>query len=1774
MKRQSALQLGTLAITLSAIGIAPNALAEGSINLNSSGGNRVFLEYRQNSQFASFGLAGSTPERVNVIRVYAESGETLNLASSANGVNDGDIIYRTPSGTSATCPRDTTPASGSDGYIANFSEELAGPGAGYNPCTVSVTETGVWEVIFRSPNHQATMANVMGGTEPQPSLSEPTPVAANAWTPQNNRDLDVTAWDVTVTNGGVPIPGRVFANYLATNVGAGPGSPASSLNSSAFILTQDGYLYTINLNGIQPQGFIFWADAEGLIDGSGTSTFQSAPESSAMFNNPANNSNVVDGGVTHKIFFNNPNLDLPATASFLGGTMGFDMMPDPPVPPTNFEFVGSEGTMGAAGTVEPQGGTFSFDAMGPGQYRIVLDLNQDGVLGNGNDRLLTGPIVDGTTTVEWDGLDGNGDPVPASDVAYQAELTTLNTGLVHFPFLDVENNTRGIIVQRQNGDGAPDPTIFYDDTPIGGSEALLGVDSSGGAHKWSGGFGNIQAINSWAVIPSEPVALAGEGFFIRQADIQVRKESSVDTMPPQVGSTVTYTIEVEIPDPPAGEVYTNVTGIGFTDEIPADITVTDFTCTLSAMVDGNRCDVMQTGNMLEGEIDLTVGSQVTMTVTGTIDSIPANGMLANTATTTRPDDITDPVDDDSSAMENCPDTNPNSANCTESATDTITFGPDLSIVKMASPANFIAGMEGIYTLTVSNDTEAGPTTGTISITDNLPNGLTFVSGSTADGWSCSAAGQAVTCMTNTVIPTGGSSEVMLTVMANNMASGSVMNTATVSTPGESNTGNNTSNEVRTEIINPPDLTVAVNSSPGSFIREGMASYSYTVTNAGGSDTTDPVEFTTTLPDGVDLNTAEFQSSQNGWSCTVTPDNRTITCTRDDTLPAGSSYPEIDIPVTITDMAPEEIVETASVSGGGEVNTSNNTGTRSNTVTDAVEGPDLIVDKMVMGNFVRGEMGTFQIVVTNSATMNPTDGTPVTITDMLPTGLTLNSTPTGTGWDCSASSGSNVECTRSEALDAGMSYDPITISVNVATDAPTSIMNVVDVMGGGDTVPDNNRDVETVTIATDPDLTIDKNRTGNFVQGGTGSYSLLVTNVGGATTMGTVTVTDTLPAGLMVMGTPTGSGWNCSVSGLSLTCTIASELAAGSSYAPINIPVTIAADAPEMLSNTATVSGGGESNTSNNSDTDMATLTTRLSGDGMTPGGGGGGTPVPSPTPGPAPAPAIAPDLVTSKTGPTSIMPGGSMTYTVVVTNQGNQAAADVTIRDTLPGGVTFESASDGGTVSGNVVTWPTLVSLQPGQSVSRTVTVTAPEEAGSLVNRATSTTSTAESNQGNNFASATTTIVDEDDDMDGDGETEEMGDSDVQVTVTPPSDPLIVGQPATFTIDTTNNGPETAEDVTIEIPIPSNVEVVSATPSQGTCEIQPNLVTCNLGDIEPGQVVTTELVVIPREPGPITIGATATIANNEVNSSDNSGTTTVEVLPDNADVRASITGPEEPIPAGEEAAFSIDVTNDGPATAVGSTLTYTLPEGVELVSITPSQGSCTVVDRVVTCELGDIEPGQSVTIDLVIIPSQPGILTTKVTANADNDDTPDNNMATNELEIVAREPRIRLVKRITAVVRGNTTNTFNDFIDDPNDEDDNAPGWSQLSPVGLLAVSPNTPLRSGDLVEYTVYFLSDGNVDASDVNLCDLIPENTVFMPESFGMQSGIELRFLGEETAITNPQDSDRGLFVSPLAPLPQNNACANQTNPNGAVLLNLGTVDNEPANNVGFFRFRVGIQ
>jgi len=126
----------------------------------------------------------------------------------------------------------------------------------------------------------------------------------------------------------------------------------------------------------------------------------------------------------------------------------------------------------------------------------------------------------------------------------------------------------------------------------------------------------------------------------------------------------------------------------------------------------------------------------------------------------------------------------------------------------------------------------------------------------------------------------------------------------------------------------------------------------------------------------------------------------------------------------------------------------------------------------------------------------------------------------------------------------------------------------------------------------PNLTLAKSHSPSlFVAGSnTGFYTLTPSNIGTVDTSSTITIVDTLPAGITAVGIPGGTGWYCNVAGQTITCTTDTVIASQTAGNPIRIVVAVsAALSGQMVTNNAVVSGGGEpdSYNGNNSASDIA-----------------------------------------------------------------------------------------------------------------------------------------------------------------------------------------------------------------------------------------------------------------------------------------------------------------------------------------------------------------------------------------------------------------------------------------------------------------------------------------------------------------------------------------------------------------------------------------------------------
>ncbi|MCZ7544391.1 MAG: DUF11 domain-containing protein [Anaerolineae bacterium] len=472
-----------------------------------------------------------------------------------------------------------------------------------------------------------------------------------------------------------------------------------------------------------------------------------------------------------------------------------------------------------------------------------------------------------------------------------------------------------------------------------------------------------------------------------------------------------------------------------------------------------------------------------------------------------------------------------------------------------------------YTVTVTNN---GPDNATsITVTDQLPAGVTYTGHSTTQGayaqgtgvWNVGALANSasVTLTLNATVNTGtGGSTITNTA------------TRTASSPTDPTPGNNSDSADITVVEPQADIEVektVSNMTPN----EGQAiTYTVTVTNNGPEDATS-VTVTDQLPAGVTYTghtttQGTYTSGTGVWNVGTLANSASVTLTLNATVNTGTGGSTITNTATRTTSSPTD------PTAGNDSDSAD--------ITVVVPRADIEVEKTVSDTAPdEGQAISYTVTVTNNG---PEDATSVTVTDQLPAGVTYTGHSTtqgtytsGTGvWNVGTLANSaSVTLTLNATVNTGTGGSTITNTATRTTSSPT------DPTAGNDSddaamtvnVPQANLSL-TKTDSPDPILV------GNNLM-----YTITVNNAGPDAATG-VTVTDTLPANVTLISLTPSQG-TC-VGTTAITC----NLGTINSGANATIAIGVATQAQGVLSNTALVTADQDDPApGNNSDTETTTV---------------------------------------------------------------------------------------------------------------------------------------------------------------------------------------------------------------------------------------------------------------------------------------------------------------------------------------------------------------------------------------------------------------------------------------------------------------------------------------------------------------------------------------------------------------------------------------------------------
>ena len=232
--------------------------------------------------------------------------------------------------------------------------------------------------------------------------------------------------------------------------------------------------------------------------------------------------------------------------------------------------------------------------------------------------------------------------------------------------------------------------------------------------------------------------------------------------------------------------------------------------------------------------------------------------------------------------------------------------PDITITASHS-GTFKRGGTGTISLTVHN-AGPGPTGGTITVTDNLPAGVTASSftNATSAGWTCSGT-TTVTCTSAAAISASGTAPFSFDVSVGNATGDSITNSGSVAGGGDGNTANNTFSDGPFSVFG---TNLTINKTHTDPFAQGQTGDTYTITvkNTGALGTstgpgvsTGSIVVTDSLPSG--LTATGF--SGVGWTCNALP---ALMCTLNNPLAVGASA-SVTLTVTVSGTAPAQVTNT-------------------------------------------------------------------------------------------------------------------------------------------------------------------------------------------------------------------------------------------------------------------------------------------------------------------------------------------------------------------------------------------------------------------------------------------------------------------------------------------------------------------------------------------------------------------------------------------------------------------------------------------------------------------------------------------------------------------------------------------------------------------------------------------------------------------------------------------------------------------------------------------------
>jgi large repetitive protein len=862
---------------------------------------------------------------------------------------------------------------------------------------------------------------------------------------------------------------------------------------------------------------------------------------------------------------------------------------------------------------------------------------------------------------------------------------------------------------------------------------------------------------------------------------------------------------------------------------------------------------------------------------------------------------------------------------------------DLTLSKTDGGLSVFPGQTVAYVL--SYGSLGGPASN-CSLRETVPANSTFNPSAASPGWSCSpsnsAGSQCTFALGNLPAGAAGSKTFAVDVLATTTAV-NLANTAIIATDSTDVTpGNNTASD--TTPINPglPDLALTKSVTAGGGVPGSTVVFRLDVANLGTGLAANS-NAQETLPPHSTFNAA---LSSPGWTCAG------ANCTNPlGTLIAGANR-ALSFAVNVDSPLPfgyNALANTACASTSTPNDPpANNCGSASVPLDAA---PSVSITKsLASGTGAPGATLTFALTATNSGNR---DSSTLTFRETVPAHTTF-SAALSPGWVCPTPVAGSACTYQRPGIPGGGGSATVTFSVTVDNPLPSGVLKITNsacIATSGS--PD---DCDSIDVPTNgsPMLNIIKRVTsGAAIPGQVLTYTLTVQNTGNQGS-GLIQLEEEVPSHTTFDSEASSPGWACAATTAGSDCHLAVGTLAGGG-ATLSRTFSVRMDSPlpagvTEIGNTACATSGGQPPVC-----DTVTVPTQAS-----------------------------PELAILKAAAEATAePGQALTYTIAVSNNGDQDAVNVVVTDPLPSFTTFDAALNNAAWACSSSTCSaTLATLDAGETVTLTlnlrVAATIPEDAAALLNTACAT-----DDPMRRVCSSVLTPL--------------GGAPDLQIQKTYIGPPLSPGADLSFHLALSNGGTRDASGVQLReiIPPASSFQPLGSDPRWSCSSTTPGSACVLVLSLPAGASDSATFVLRADDPLPeglrqISNSACLLIAVGDLVTCDDTSTplpirvtaTLTDSQPGNFDRNGN-----DKLDAGETLHYRLVVTNPSAQAALNLRVATELDEHLALVTGTVLTTDGTVssgnqpTDSVPTVTLPDLAPGGSVTIefDALALPTVAGL---------------------------------------------------------------------------------------------------------------------------------------------------------------------------------------------------------